>query len=192
MLLFPLALLLGVLTGAAAGGRVSTLTRLRLRLPGIVIVALAVQMVLMTKAGAGLPEGLHLVLLGASYVAAGAWLVLNIPGRSVAVATGLAVVGVGWLLNMCVVLANGGMPVSPAALSRIGAGPGLMHGGGPFAKHVQLGAGAALSFLGDTIPVVPLNSVVSIGDLVILFGLVVAVAAAMQDSQRAAAVGAGA
>lgn len=192
MLLFPLALLLGVLTGAAAGGRVGTLAKLRLRLPGIVIVALAAQMLLMTKAGADLPGGAHVVLLGASYVAAGTWLALNIPRRPLAVATGLAVVAVGWVLNMCVVLANGDMPVSSAALARIGAGAALVHGGGPFAKHMQLGAGAPLSFLGDTIPVVPLNSVVSIGDLVIIFGLVVAVAAAMQAPRRTSPAGAGA
>lgn len=192
MLLFPLALLVGVLTGAAAGGRISTLTRLRLRVPGIVILALAVQMLLMTKAGADLPRGAHLAFLGASYAGAGIWLAMNIPRRPVAVATGLVVVGVGWLLNMCVVLANGDMPVSLAALTRIGAGSALVHGGGPFAKHVQLTAGASLSCLGDTIPVVPLNSVVSIGDLVMLIGLVVAVAAAMQEPRPAAAVGAGA
>ena len=186
MLLFPLSLLLGVLSGIAAGGRLSSLTRLRLRLPGIVVAALLAQALLMMRTTAGLPGAAHLALLAASYAAAGSWLVINIPRRSWPLATGLAVTGVGWLLNMCVVLANSGMPVSMAALARIGAPAGLLHGGGALGKHVQLGAGATLSFLGDTIPLRSLESVVSIGDLVMIVGLVVAVAAAMLEPRRQA------
>ena len=181
MLLFPLALVLGVLAGTVAGGQLRTLTSLRLRAPAVPLAALALQAVLSMPLSGALPGTARFALLGASYAAAGGWLVLNLLGRSSAVATGLAVVGTGWLLNMLVVLANSGMPVSASALSRLGLGTGALAHGGPLGKHVQLAASAVLAPLGDTIPVPPISSIVSIGDLVMLAGLVLTIAAAMRS-----------
>jgi hypothetical protein len=183
--LFPLSLLLGILAGIAAGGRIGSLTRLRLRLPGIVIGALLLQSLLTARAG-GMPAAARLALLAATYAVAGGWLLVNLRGRSRPFAAGLVLTGVGWLLNMVVVLANSGMPVSLSALARIGASPALLAGGGPLGKHLALGAGSTLSFLGDIIPVPALRSVVSIGDLVMIAGLVCAVAAAMRLPQAEA------
>jgi hypothetical protein len=186
VLLFPISLLLGVLAGIAAGGRPGSLTQLRLRAPGIVVGALALQSLLALHGAGEMPAAAHVTLLAVSYAAAGAWLVVNIPRRSRVLAVGLAVTGLGWLSNMVVVLANSGMPVSVSALARIGASPALLAGGGPLGKHLEQSSGAVLAFLGDTIPMPALNSVVSIGDLVMMAGMVCAVAAAMRVPRAAA------
>jgi hypothetical protein len=179
VLIFPLSMFLGILAGVAAGGRPGALARLRLRQPGIVLGALALQALLTLPVAASMPAAGRMACIAASYAAAGAWLLLNVPRRSRPFAGGLAVTGIGWVLNMCVVVANAGMPVSLSAMARAGLSTAAISGGGPLGKHVPLVGGAALGFLGDTIPVPTLASVVSIGDLVMVVGIVVAIAAAM-------------
>lgn len=190
MLLLPLALLLGVLVGWVAGGRPGRLAGVRLRWASVAIGALALQALLSLPASAGVTGGPRLALLAVSYAAAGGWLLLNIPGRPRAMAAGLAVTAVGWLLNMCVVLANTGMPVSVAALGRAGLGAGALSGGGPLGKHLAIGSGTVLGWLGDVIPVSFLRTVVSLGDLVMLGGIVLAVAAATRLPRVAGAAAA--
>jgi hypothetical protein len=179
VLIFPFSLFLGILAGVAAGGRPGALSRLRLRQPGIVLGALALQAFLTLPVAASMPAAGRMACIAASYAAAGGWLLLNVPGRSRPLAGGLAVTGLGWVLNMCVVVANVGMPVSLSAMSRAGLSTAAISGGGPLGKHVALVGGSALGFLGDTIPVPTFASVVSIGDLVMMVGIVVAIAAAM-------------
>lgn len=180
MLLFPLALVLGILAGIVTGGRLGALWKLSLRWPAVVVVALAAQVAVSLPFASSLPSVPRLAVLAASYAAAGLWLAVNLPGRPTALAVGLAVTGVGWLLNMAVVVGNGGMPVSARALARIGLGSNALAHGGPFGKHVLLTAGSVLGSLGDTIALPGLRTIVSTGDVVMLVGLVVAVAAAMR------------
>lgn len=180
MLIFPIALVLGILAGFATGGRIGALSKLSLRLPFLLLAALAVQVLLGTSLTSSMRGDLRLALLTATYVAVGVWLAANLPGRPKALAVGLGVTGVGWLLNMAVVVANGGMPVSARALARIGLGTAALAGGGPFGKHVLLTTKSVLGGLGDTIALPALGTVVSVGDLVMVVGLVIAVAAAMR------------
>jgi hypothetical protein len=185
VLLFPLALVLGVLAGTAAGGSLRGLVSLRLRAPAVPLVALVAQAVLAAPATAALPAPARVAVLGASYAAIGGWLAFNLAGRTTPIVTGLCVTGVGWLLNMCVVLANAGMPVSASALNRLGLGTGALAGGGPLGKHVQLASTSALGALGDTIPIPVLHSIVSVGDIVMLAGLILTIAAAMHLARSA-------
>jgi hypothetical protein len=91
--------------------------------------------------------------------------------------------GLGWILNALVVLVNGGMPVSSAALRGIGVDPTkALLSGGPFAKHAPLNGSTVLGTFGDVVPLAWLRSVVSPGDLIMLVGIVLFVAAVMRDA----------
>lgn len=85
---------------------------------------------------------------------------------------GMGLLAVGLLLNMGVVLANGGMPVRASAL----VDAGVVEAGD--LVHADLGAGRRFErtddlvpALGDAIPVRPFRAAMSFGDLVVLMGV---------------------
>ncbi len=83
---------------------------------------------------------------------------------------GTLVIGAGGLLNLTAIAANGGvMPASPAALKASGWHPSPGHFANSAAvDHPRLG------FIGDvfaTPPWLPLHSVFSVGDVVIVVGV---------------------
>lgn len=85
--------------------------------------------------------------------------------------TGVAVIGVGLLVNLVAVSVNAGVPVRASALVEAGvidaedaASPELTG-----ARHLESSADA-LGVLGDVLPISLLNIVVSFGDLIIVFG----------------------
>src|ERR1700683_3349997 len=132
MLLFPLAVAVGVIAGYALGGRLGALADVRLRWPLLVIGALVAQAALSLDVAGRLPTDMRLSLLAATYILAGAWIALNLGNQSRAFAAGLALAGVGWLCNFAAIVANGGMPVSTSALARIGTPIADLAHGGPF------------------------------------------------------------
>lgn len=71
-------------------------------------------------------------------------------------------VAVGFLLNLTVIAANGAMPVSPRAAEAAGV-PITREIQGP--RHEVLTDETVLSWLADVIPVPPLQTVVSAGDV---------------------------
>jgi hypothetical protein len=85
--------------------------------------------------------------------------------------TGMAVVGLGLLLNLVAVSVNGGVPVRASAMVEAGmVEPGdeaTIELTGP--RHLETSADAAAG-LGDIIPVPFVDDVVSFGDLILLFG----------------------
>jgi Family of unknown function (DUF5317) len=91
----------------------------------------------------------------------------------------VAILVIGWAMNTAVVAANGGMPVSRDALASAGYERGLDVTNVSIRKHVAASDEAKLLFLGDVIPVRPLKRVVSAGDIALLSGLSLFVAAAM-------------
>ncbi len=116
--------------------------------------------------GAGL-NALSVVLSGAAAVAA----LLASLAVLIAVAfanrhlTGVAVVGVGLLVNLVAVALHGGMPVRAGALEA--AGIESVELDAP--RHLETEADA-LPVLGDAIPVPLAREVVSFGDLIVVFG----------------------
>lgn len=173
MTLFLLAVAAGLLAGWTMGGRLGQLAGLRLRAPTLVALALALQV------GAGVAaSGWRLALVAVSYLLAGAWLGRNLPGRSMRLRAGLALLALGWALNLAAMIPHQGMPVSSQALHRVGAPLGADVGDGHLSKHVRAHA-SAVSWLGDVIPVRPLKAVISIGDLALLAGVGLCVAGAM-------------
>lgn len=78
---------------------------------------------------------------------------------------GMWLIGGGAALNLMVVLANGAMPVDPAAVASAGASLGPND-----PLHRELGPDARLATLADVIPIPPLRNVYSVGDLLLAAG----------------------
>jgi hypothetical protein len=154
---------------------------LGLRRPTLAVLAVALQ------AAPGLPGG-HLVdlrdgLLVASAIAITAWFALNLRAARGALRVALGVALAGGLLNLAVMLPNGGMPVAPEALAEIG-GAGVDVTDGHLYKHLLIDDGTVLAFLGDVIPVRPLGMAASVGDGVLLAGLLATAAVLVRRHAR--------
>jgi len=128
---------------------------------------------------------LQLLLLLATYVIvagflAGLWLMLRQHAHARAMEAAVAMLAVGWLMNITVISANGGMPVSRAALVRAGYASETQLGKIEHVrKHVLASSQTSLKFLGDVIPIHPLRRVISLGDIVFLAGISAFLAAGM-------------
>lgn len=80
---------------------------------------------------------------------------------------GLALAALGLLLNLAVITANGGlMPVD----NELAAARGITVAEGELAKHQPMGPDTRLALLGDVIPVPPIPTLFSIGDLLLDLG----------------------
>jgi DHA3 family macrolide efflux protein-like MFS transporter len=156
------SLALGLVLALALGGRPARIGEIRFRAPWLVLAALAVQAVLFSRIGDGLPEhlgrGFHL----ATYAALAVFAALNLRVRA------LGLVLTGMLCNAAAILANGGeMPVSRAAARAAGIS---LDG----ASNVSADADR-LWFLGDVFAIpagLPLANAFSIGDVLIGLGAV--------------------
>jgi len=172
MLLLVGVLVLGILVGLALGGSLRKLSELSFHWWPLALIGLAVQFV---------PARTHawaVVLLICSYALLTAFVVANIR------MPGMALMAVGFVLNIVAVGANGGMPVSDHAL-RVAYGSGyaeqrreLVAGEGGAKHHLQR-HGDELLFLTDVIPAgAPIHIIVSFGDLLTFVGAGWVVAAA--------------
>jgi hypothetical protein len=174
LLIFPVALATGIAVGYGFGGRLRHLAGLSFRLPGLLGLALLLQL------GLGLaPKAWRFSLVLVSYAAVGVWLVVNARRRTVVQGLAIGLVAVGWLMNFAAIAANGGMPVSRSGLDAIGAQPGVAVDKGNLFKHVLVGPGTRGEWLGDVIPVRALHAVISVGDIVMGVGIVLTIAVTM-------------
>lgn len=157
---------LAIATVPLAGGRLGRLAELRLRAVPALMVALLVQIVIISV----VPDGdvtTHRILHLSTYVVVLAWVVLNrrLLWRWPVV--------LGGLLNFIVIAANRGvMPASRAARATAG----LKVSGG-FENSARI-ADANLAFLGDVFALpswLPLANVFSIGDVLLVVGIFLAV-----------------
>jgi hypothetical protein len=189
VLLFPLAALLGVIAGSLFGGRPGALAGLRFRAPGILFGALAVQLALGVPPFEGLLWDVRAGLVVLSYAALGVFFALNAAHHHGLLRAGLVLMAAGWLLNLAAIVPNGGMPVSRAALARVGAPPDLAVEQTIVEKHVPAGRRTSLGWLGDVIPVPALRAVISAGDVLLLAGVAVAVAGGTASRPRGRAPG---
>jgi Family of unknown function (DUF5317) len=173
MLILPLAVGAGVVLGYLLAGRLRRFGRLRFRAFACLALALGIQVALPVA-----PAGWKVRLLLLSYSLTGCWLLLNARQRPLALRCGLLVITAGWFLNLLPIALNGAMPVSTDAVRRVshhwGAGWRI-----DVRKHMVADRGTRLAWLGDVVPVVPLRSVVSVGDFLMGAGLVITVASAM-------------
>jgi hypothetical protein len=163
MVLIPLVLL-AVATVPLAGGRLPALLGLCFRATWVLWLALALQVAALTWPGRA--TGLHVAAHLSSYGLAGVFVWANhrVPG--------VAVLGLGGLLNALPIAANGGvMPARPGALAAAGVAPATDR----FANSAAI-EGARLPLLGDVFALPsswPLATVFSAGDVVLLAGALV-------------------
>jgi hypothetical protein len=165
-----LAFCLLLLTVPAAGGRLSRVGDLRLRWIWVAVCAFLVQVVIVTVAPGG-DTVLQRIVHVATYVAVAAVVLRNLDVRFV------WVVGVGGLLNLVAIVANGGvMPASRSALETAG----LEVRDGAFANSDYV-EDARVGWLGDVFAVPegwPGANVFSVGDVLILLGALLVIHAA--------------
>jgi hypothetical protein len=108
----------------------------------------------------------------ASHAVVAVWLTVNAVSQGGWRRAGIVAALLGWLLNLAVMLPNGGMPVSRAAMVEAGSVPADVTDGN-LSKHVLLTDDTVLGALGDVHPLAPLRVVYSAGDVLLLAGLVV-------------------
>lgn len=165
-MLLGICFLLALASVVACGGRLSRLGELRLRGSSIVLGALGVQVVIISilpGGGGWVHETVHLSTYG--LVAVFAWLNRRVPGIAIAAA--------GGAMNAVAIAANGGvMPASESALRTAG----LEATAGEFANSAAV-EDARLAWLGDVFALPaewPVSNVFSIGDVVLVAGILVA------------------
>lgn len=176
LLLFIAAPILGLMVGAALGGRLRALLAWRLRWTWLLVLACVLQFLLRLGPLRPVAGGLAgLALTGLAFALAGAWMAGNLPDRSRPVQMGLLAALLGGGLNGLAIAANGQMPVSLSAahdarvVDALAANPHYL-----LATKDTLFVG-----LGDVIAVPALHQVVSVGDLLIMLGIALAVAGQM-------------
>lgn len=174
MLIVGIGAVAGLALGRAGGGRLRALAGLRFRAPLLLCAAVLIQ------AGMGLvAPGRRWLAIGVAYAVVGAWLLLNAAHQRGGLRAALVILAVGWMLNAAPVALNGGMPVSGQGLQAVGAPLTTAVSEGHLYKHVPAGPDTLLAVLGDVIPVRAVASVVSVGDVVMVVGLLLVVAFAM-------------
>jgi len=157
------AVVAGLARGGVPGGLVSTSVRakpLALACLGVqaVVVALPLRAI-------GLPLGLGALLLALALAT-----LLGI-ARANGRLPGVPLIALGLLLNLAVVLANAGVPVSEATLTRAGIAAERPLPARPDAKHVRAGPSTRLDLLGDLLAVRPLRAVTGFATVAELAGL---------------------
>lgn len=186
-MIFLYAVALGIVLGYVSGGRLSRLLGLELRALWLVLGALAIQLLIYPffTDEPVIPYGTT-ALHGVSYALVFLWLVWNFRARP------LWAVGAGAVLNLLTLLVNrGAMPASPHAL-RVSGLPdiaAILERGEPYGNLVGMSASTGLNFLGDWIPLphwLPFARPMSVGDVVLMAGLVWLLVRGMRTRVRGA------
>jgi Family of unknown function (DUF5317) len=180
------AILVGVAAGLVLGGRPGHLAHLQLRWPGLIFLALVMQVVIFTT-WLPVPRSLLPFLYVLSNVIALVWL-----GRNIRVA-GIPCAAIGAGSNLAAILANGGrMPVDGTLLSRArgAAEEAAIASAQSPSNSVLADSHTHLLWLTDRFllpPPFPFPTVFSIGDLLIGLGVAWLIAAGMRGPRRAVA-----
>ncbi|GIF98245.1 DUF5317 family protein [Catellatospora citrea] len=160
----------GVIVGYACGGRLGELRYIRLSALWLLWLAAAVQ-----AAQYYVTPLRHPALLVVVFGLVLWWLARNLPTWPLAIRVAGVAITVGALANGLTIALNGRMPYEPTAAAAVGLRPDLTT-----PKNEPADDATRLAFLGDTIPVSPLNKVVSAGDVLIGAGTVALTALAMR------------
>ena len=181
-----IAILVGFAAGLISGGRPGNLARLHLRWPGLIFLALVIQVTIFTS-WLPVPGSLLPILYVLSNVIALTWL-----GRNFRI-QGMACVALGAVSNLAAILANGGrMPVDGVLLSRArgAAAAAAITSGQVPSNSVLLDAHTRLLWLTDRFLLsapFPFPTVFSVGDVLIGLGVAWLIAAGMRPPARMAA-----
>jgi hypothetical protein len=167
MILFLSVILLSVLVGYVAGGRLRGFDRLRLKYWWLAPLGLGLQTLPLPDTRHGTDFIVRIAVLGVSYL-----MLLVFAGVNIRI-PGIAVLFLGLALNAIVVVANGGMPVSREALQTSGqSGELRLLAADQGAKHHLMTSADHLTPLADVIPIPPpIRQVASVGDGLVYAGL---------------------
>lgn len=162
MLLAVIFVLIGLGLALARGGSVERLVTTEFRWVPLLITGLVVQLAFTNWLDIDLSQGRSLLILLLSNVMIAGFILYNrkLPGMILA--------GIGIVLNVIVITANGAMPVSQRAAEMAGIDGSVTDIG---LKHERLTDDTIVPFLGDVIPVPLVKEIVSIGDLLLAGGL---------------------
>lgn len=169
------ALVVGVILGLALGGRPAGLGGLRFRWSGLMLAGLLVQVVLFSE-----PVAERIGPLGPPIYVASTALVLAsvIANRSI---PGMAIVAVGAVSNLAAIVANGGyMPAARSALAALGRSDPTAYSNSSTVDHAALGP------LTDVFAMprwLPFANVFSVGDVLIVVGIVTTIVLAMRSAR---------
>lgn len=154
--------LVAVLLALSRGGSFDSLARTKLRMGSMVIAGLILQVLFDIWAPEWLTAGWALSIVLASNALIFAFVLLN--RRT----PGMPAIGLGVLLNVIVISANGAMPVSTDAIrvAEVTSAPNEES-----LKHEVLGPHTRLPWLGDVLPLPRLKEILSIGDVALLVGI---------------------
>ena len=156
---------LGVLASYARGGRLRRAAEAPLRWRSLLFLGVAVQIgvdALAAREVLGDATTLGWLLLLLSQVLVVGFLVANLH------LPGVLLIATGLLLNAVVMAANGAMPVDPAAIQALGLGDVEVQPG----KHTLMDADTLLPWLADILPLPPLRTIISAGDVVLAAGVI--------------------
>jgi Family of unknown function (DUF5317) len=168
---------LGGLIGLARGGSLARLAQLEIRLPWLAGLAWFVQVALFVSPLAPVLQPWEIAIYLATVVLLGIVIVAN---RAL---PGVALFGIGLLLNAATIAANGGyMPVAESALRAAGDTSNLaaLQAGDRVQKARLMRSDSGLWFLGDVLPFPPIGKVYSLGDVVAAAGVLLIVVQGMQ------------
>lgn len=176
------AVLIGLLVGALAGGRVAGLAGLKIHWGGAILLGLLTQVVLFTDAVAARVGDLGPAIYVGSTLLVLAAVVRNwrIPGMP------LVIAGAG--CNLAAIVANGGyMPAGEAAMAALGKADPVIYSNSAVVPQ------PALWFLTDIFALpagLPFANIFSFGDILIGVGIAMVIVIAMRRPARAASVAA--
>ncbi|HWH32235.1 MAG TPA: DUF5317 domain-containing protein [Egibacteraceae bacterium] len=182
MSLVATVVLLAVAIGYAAGGRLRHIAQIPFRRIWMVWIAFLLQF-LLPFLDESTRRTLRVPILAVAFVLAMWWIVGTWPVLTRWLRAGLVLVVVGWAMNFTVIALNNGMPVSAETLDRVGL-PSDNIESGDLNKHVTLDDDTLLPWLGDMIPLPlagPLRKAISLGDVVMLLGLLVFIPVGMRQ-----------
>lgn len=183
-LFFLLIIAVAIVVGYLGGGRLSNLSRLRLRhlwllfasLLGQTLIGLELWLDLIPQVG----HSARIPFVIGSYLIAAIWIGMNIPGRTRAMQAALVTVLAGWLLLFLPIAVNGGMPVSAEAMRATGRT--IDTDWGYRVKQIPE-TDSRLIFLGDTIVLPIVNEIFALGDFVLLIGISAMLILGMKSEQ---------
>jgi hypothetical protein len=182
MFLVPGLIVLAVLLGYLLGGRLSRFENLRINRWGLAIlgaVLTAIANLFPALSIGPIPDTVvGPILLALSYFLLAVFLISNrwIPAGYVMIA--------GLLLNLVVVVANGGMPVRAEAITTSGGDPAVLQDA-TVGKHHLMSDDDVLWHVGDVIGVPePIGVVLSPGDVLLYGGMVYSIVQIMRGRRR--------
>jgi hypothetical protein len=178
MPLIPALILAAVLLGLVLGGSLRGFEHVRIHRWGLALLGFGLQWVPGVELWGVPPSVIGPVVLAVSY---GLLVVFLLSNRWV---PGARLMSLGLVLNLAVVMVNGGMPVQAEAIERAGGDPFVLSQS-EAAKHHLMTEDDMLWQLGDIVAVpAPVGDVFSIGDLLLYSGMVYSVVQIMRGRRR--------